>query len=401
MRLLIRPPDRCLRPGANAEKLSIFLPRTSGPGERRRVNLMFGTRACSCAGDHRPAFSWPLALLAGVVLFLSGCLGSSDPPDSSGPFSSAAALPSLGPTDETGAAGSVAVSDVPQIRSEHDMLIGRGFPLDAFSLTPTQSRLIDQAANLLASKCMAERGFVMPPYPTVTATAPAQNELVIRFGVGILSEVEEFGYDPPPQYFPSRPSPPPGDTDRPGVTNQSDPVYEAALLGRPEDRPSTPPIAYSDGSQFFTPAFTADSCVGRAYAGIGLKDAAAVQDIVSAGGSAEVGELSRESRNRTASDARVLQVIRDWSRCMAESGFTTPNPTDAANTYGPGAKNQSVAAATADVKCKYQTNYFGIQYAVTVAYQQELVDRDLALLESLADAHATILDKANAVIQAG
>jgi hypothetical protein len=218
------------------------------------------------------------------------------------------------------------------------------------------------------------------------------NPLVVAFGAGILSEVKQYGYDEPPRYIGTqKPSTPDPATE----AAESDPAYQDALLGPEAERPPATPLSVGR-HQLTGMTFTPDSCTGRAYTRLGVSDP---RQLGVGGGSAQVASLNIESRDRTESDPRVLAVIKSWSECMAGKGFTAATPTDAANTYGPGAKNLAIAAATADVECKYQTNYFGIMYAVTSAYQEELINDGLGALETLRNANTKLLATANSVIQ--
>jgi hypothetical protein len=125
------------------------------------------------------------------------------------------------------------------------------------------------------------------------------------------------------------------------------------------------------------------------------------------GGSAAVADIASEADSRTDSDSRALSVTKKWSACMAGSGFSVSDPGEAADTYGPksksgpAGKSEAIAAATADVLCKFRTNYFGVMYSVTYAHQKQLIDSGLTALETLAHAHDALLKRANAVVKAG
>jgi hypothetical protein len=106
---------------------------------------------------------------------------------------------------------------MPQIRSEADLSVGRAFPLDAYVLDGAQLHLIQQAARLLQVECVAEKGFVLTPLASLPEVI-AVNRLVAQFGLGVLAEAREYGYDVPPKYW---------DVEKPPVGQVSPPSSEA------------------------------------------------------------------------------------------------------------------------------------------------------------------------------
>jgi hypothetical protein len=273
------------------------------------------------------------------------------------------------------------------------MEVGRAFPLDAYSLTGTQVDLINQAVHLLESKCVAAKGFDLPPLPTLQAAA-VQNRLVVKFGLGILSEAQQFGYEKPPKY-----TVPPAELGEQPSAQYAEALTEA-LYGPAAERPEMPPVEVGGGQLSGGMGYTPDSCMGVAYGALDVSPARS-QELSMMMGSAEVANIDMESRNRTDADPLVLQVTGEWSTCMAGKGFTAVDPSEASVTYGPGDRATAVAAATADVQCKYDTNYFGVIAGTTSAYQQQLIEEHSLDLEALAASNRDILDKANAVVEAG
>lgn len=344
----------------------------------------------------------PRAVLVGgiVALTMTGCGASSrsagDPPAISGE----AQHSSGGTGDASGASGRPEsnTADLPTIASEADVLAGHAFPLDAFALSPTQIRLINQAEHMLESTCMATKGFTMPAY-LEPSDVPPRSTLVTAFGLGSLSEARLYGYDIPPMYQgPQKPTTP--ETGSAGTSSQPDASYDIALRGPREKRPSPPPLPLGGGQLLTNLSYTPDSCTGRAYEAIDVSPARA-QELMMSDGSVEVSNARLEARRRTDADPRVAKATREWSACMSSSGFTAANPTEASLAYGPAARSLAIAAAIADVTCKYDTNYFGVMYGVTVEYQQQLIDKGLTGLEILAKSNTKILDNANAVIAGG
>jgi hypothetical protein len=245
---------------------------------------------------------------------------------------------------------------------------------------------------------MVEKGFTWTPDSTTPAAeeSPRENMLVVTFGFGMLSEVQQYGYAIPPKYLPPQSSPAP-----PQKYEEFSAAYEEALLGPLDRRPEETPIQVGQ-MQLSTMGmtYTADSCMGVANETISLSPVR-FRELILDTASPEVTRLTLEARDRTVADARVVQVTQEWSACMAARGFTVVDPLEAPGPYDPPDNGAAIAAATADVECKYETNYFGVLYAVTVEHQEALIDEGLAGLETIAAENEEILEKANAVIEAG
>ena len=247
---------------------------------------------------------------------------------------------------------------------------------------------------------MSERGFTMPTYGSATGeTVPEINPLVTMFSSGVLSEAQQYGYDLPPKYVGGE-KPPPAE----GNLNQSQ-AYIDALIGAEQDRPPLPPIDTGEGNSAIGPGYAPDSCVARACAALAIDDPRRVNIGY---GSGLVSSLIADARARALADPRAVTVTQAWSTCMAGKGFQATIPIDFANLYSPGSKtyngaNKSaeIAAATADVQCKYETNYFGVMYSLVVKYQQAAIESHAMELDALSKENSTVLAKANDVIAHG
>jgi hypothetical protein len=217
------------------------------------------------------------------------------------------------------------------------------------------------------------------------------------FSVGELSEVEQYGYQPAPQYLTNHEKPSPGPPP--------DPAFVTALIGQESDRPSLPPIDVGGGAQASGTTFAPDSCMGKAYAALSVDDP---RRINIGSGSGIITALTNESQASAESDQEATTVLRAWSTCMASRGFDAADPIDFANLYSPGSRtyngssqSAAIAAATADVQCKYETNYFGVMYSLVVKYQQAGIESHFAELDALSGQNSTILAKVNDVIAHG
>ncbi|WP_354643446.1 hypothetical protein [Kitasatospora camelliae] len=98
-------------------------------------------------------------------------------------------------------------------------------------------------------------------------------------------------------------------------------------------------------------------------------------------------ELDAEAFGRSRQDSRVVKATEAWTRCMAGRGYRAANPVSPQTELGlvPAAftSPQGVAAATADVACKRESNLVGIWFAVESAYQSRLIERNGELLTAV------------------
>ncbi|MCL2483377.1 MAG: hypothetical protein FWF43_08220 [Propionibacteriaceae bacterium] len=76
-------------------------------------------------------------------------------------------------------------------------------------------------------------------------------------------------------------------------------------------------------------------------------------------------------------DSRMVAVYQQWAACMAEKGFTYPDPRSAyfdSRWSQDGMQTLEVATAVADMNCKISTNLVGVAVAVQSAYDQVYID---------------------------
>lgn len=92
-----------------------------------------------------------------------------------------------------------------------------------------------------------------------------------------------------------------------------------------------------------------------------------------------VFNLKGGAESKAREDSRVRAVNKRWSECMAKAGYTVTDPMKAAKEIGIAGSELSgpraVTAAKADVRCKEQVNLVGVHYAVTTAYQRQLIEQ--------------------------
>lgn len=76
-------------------------------------------------------------------------------------------------------------------------------------------------------------------------------------------------------------------------------------------------------------------------------------------------------------DSRFVAGVAEWSECMHAAGFEYGDPLEAIadlTSRAGGSRQEQIAAASSDVRCKVETNLVGIGAAVQAAYDQEYID---------------------------
>lgn len=93
--------------------------------------------------------------------------------------------------------------------------------------------------------------------------------------------------------------------------------------------------------------------------------------------------LSSDSFTRSQHDPRVVDATRRWSACMLVAGFRYAGPLDppADRRFQHALSGTEIAAASADIACKRQTNLIGIWYAVEAVLQAPLIASNQAGLD--------------------
>ncbi|MHC0432435.1 hypothetical protein ACX6XY_19965 [Streptomyces sp. O3] len=274
-------------------------------------------------------------------------------------------------TDQDGADASAE----PQIDSTPTMVktTGVSFPLEAYEATPEQQNTLTQAQNILTSRCMARLGFdyrapEQPPVPTSGANARV-------FGLVDPDVAAQYGYLNPAVAKAPAQAPP--------AKPQSQ-AEELALGGekdlKPADLPPTQEEAEKGGGSertFNGERVPVGGCVRESFLKLYARKANEVDILF-------VFNLKSEAESKTREDSRVRAVNKRWSACMAKAGYTVADPMKAAKELGIAGSELSspraITAAKADVRCKQQVNLVGTHYAVTTAYQRQLIEKHAEVL---------------------
>ena len=326
-----------------------------------------------------------VGLMPAVAVLLAGCTAGGTTGDGEGDGA---------PLDDPvvtvdGAAGEPA-AEVPNISTEEQMLSHSAFPLDAFSLDG-DFLVIMVAEHRLLAECMAEQGFDLSPFPPPGyEEAPRQPRLADKYGVGLMAEVQEYGYVPPPKYF-GPPQPPPPSP----LSPERQAAYELAMNGPVEQRLHDEPLVVPGLITMYSAGYAPGSCKDRTYEALQVPDYRQLSD---GNGSVLVTSLVYDTLTAAQADSRSVAADGAWSACMKDKGFDASSPDEARGAYGELEVGVQIPVATADVECKYVTNYFGIRYGVETAYQKAAIEENFQQLEAIAAEHRVTLELAEAVL---
>jgi hypothetical protein len=96
--------------------------------------------------------------------------------------------------------------------------------------------------------------------------------------------------------------------------------------------------------------------------------------------------LGNQAWQEAEQDSRMIKANSAWSSCMSRRGLHYGKPNDANEDprwQGGPASPAEIETAKADVGCKEEVNLVGTWYALEVAYQKRLVERNFTQLEAL------------------
>lgn len=248
-------------------------------------------------------------------------------------------------------------------------------PLDAYHMSVEEDLMLQQAEWELAVRCMARFGVQYEAPAQLYAGASVINHSR-RYGLLDLESAQAWGYhggDPAAQRE--------RQADRLAedrAREQSEAVEE--LLTGPLDPGAELPAGVPDGG-----------CLGEARGTL-------VNGVEYNEGL--VFDLAAQASFLAEQDGRVQGAFGAWSDCMEAAGFAYQSPWEANNDQWAEEEvtERERAVATADVRCKHETNLVGVWTAVDAAYQQRLIDRYAEQLTDLRQARAAVLANAAAVV---
>ncbi|MGW2253568.1 hypothetical protein ACWCXH_25730 [Kitasatospora sp. NPDC001660] len=101
-----------------------------------------------------------------------------------------------------------------------------------------------------------------------------------------------------------------------------------------------------------------------------------------------VDRLFGQSLTATGADARVAAATKDWSACMAATGFAVERPEALPERYRGAAEitPAELAAARADLDCTARSSLAALWFTVLAGYQRQLIDRNAEALAARREA---------------
>ncbi|MFF0160253.1 hypothetical protein ACFYRY_22360 [Streptomyces sp. NPDC005263] len=299
-------------------------------------------------------FTAPLTVLCAAVA-LSGIAGCGSSDSGSGDEGKPAA-----------AAGAPDVSSIPKLVSVTD----KSLPIEAYLLSPEESKQILQAELVLRERCMSRFGI---PYqaPQQAALFQPKSLTQLRYGPTDADAVAGHGYKPA------------GSEKAVGKPKPQELAPAAAMVLNGTNNPNVKPgSAQAKGGQDYNgQKVPVGGCIGEAKTKLGYS---ADQEPSKDGAPPIADKVNTDSWAKSYEDARVKAVFGKWSACMKEKGYTYADPMKANDdpqwqeTSLATAKEKQVASA--DVACKAKYNVIGTWYAVDAAYQEQMIEQNAQAL---------------------
>ncbi|MFG2294313.1 hypothetical protein [Streptomyces sp. NPDC048603] len=245
-------------------------------------------------------------------------------------------------------------------------------PLDAYTESRAEQRLLHTAQNRLTTRCMARYGLAYAAPDPAPPTGPEDRHEYL-FGLADPARAAAYGYD----RWGGR-TRPPGKEEPPVLTEEAHLVLYGTRPGEPEG-PEVPkgPVSEEEAREMDSGVVVGGrtvpvhGCAGEGYRILNLPTRASMDPLY--------GQwASFDAYYRAKEDPRMTAVVRRWSQCMDRAGYPgIVGPYEVERVLGleDPAGPAAVAAAVQDVRCKRRVNLVGIGAAVISAHQRQLLQR--------------------------
>lgn len=261
-------------------------------------------------------------------------------------------------------------------------------PLDAYRPTAAEMTRIDEAIDVLTSRCMQRYGFKFTPGPPTVGFGPASHT-DLRYGIHNAKLAAERGYHPAGDVAAASSA---GEARRQASAALSD-TERLVLTGgfgiEPGPSTTTAPAAVAGRK------IPAGGCVGEAKRQV-TAGRPMVSDLVQ--------DLNDTAYAKAQADPRTVEASGAWSACMKQRGFAYAQPLDAPNDprfSGPRPTPVEISTAVADIGCRTRTNLIGVWYAAESAYQNALVEKNATALATVQQVKESALKRAAGVMGGG
>lgn len=265
--------------------------------------------------------------LVALTIVLAGC-GPAE-----GTRSSSTGEPEIGPVLD--------IEDVATFR----------LPLDDYRASGRDQGKLASAEYLLVNECLGRYGLELPPQAEATAVNPGNAR---RYGITGETQAGHRGYHAPASE---------GQED---VEPTLSAAVESVVTGRGE-RSHAGQLVPEGG------------CIGEARRELTEGTDRAVEMDLGDRLAVETWDLSKQ-------DSRVRGAFQAWSTCMMRAGYDYADPFNANDDPAfqtPEPTPDEIAVATADVRCKQETDLVDIWGTVETAYQQRTIEQNAAVLAAV------------------
>jgi hypothetical protein len=270
----------------------------------------------------------------------------------------------------TACGGHKAPSGPPSIGNVRMMtnMTNASFPLDAYMVSSHERITIENAAAIVAGRCMRRFGFdwQTPKIPDLAVSPYAR-----RYAVTDPEEARRLGYHPPLT---------------PGTHDKADPSHQ-------NPPPGATAVYFGKGQNVAKGAAVPEGgCLGEARTKLGAdpRTEATLAD-----------KLRLNAFQNAQTDSRTQAAFRKWSECMEVAGYHYATPwaaNDDPMWSGDKASRTEIATAVADATCKRKVNLVSIWFAVETAYQQRAIDQNAPALTEERDHWKAYLRNASQVL---
>lgn len=243
-------------------------------------------------------------------------------------------------------------------------------PFDDYFLDPEQMRIVQQARIALTTQCMQDKGFEYSEAIDQTMSAVSDSTAGLdssTWGPADPEHARSYGYHPEP----------------PAASGSQD----AAASSSPEQRQGYMDALVNDENT---------GCDDLAYAELGYDDAWYSQ--------IATYDTARSAANESAvADPEVVQLIADWSTCMARKGYEADDPRSLVNRYADNPQKGTPSAeeretAVADAECKVETSFVVGVTGVIQRYETQAVTDNQATMDTIKRLSSQIFERAQEVL---
>ncbi|NJP66990.1 hypothetical protein [Streptomyces spiramenti] len=288
-------------------------------------------------------------------------------------------------TERSGGSDATAVAEavLPTASLTADLTL----PLDAYHISAEDQRVLEEARDLLVTACMARYG---QEYTPADHRAADLGTHLYLYGVDDAGIAAEHGYMHPVDLDPA--------TYAPAFPQELTPDQELALHGDPGldlEHPETLEEAQRmSGPELGGEPVPVTGCHGEATLTVNRPDADWVDPTV-------ILQLADEAAHLADEDPRLDTLLADWSACMADQGWETDTPLEAAAQLGLGGDvsgTEAREAAVADVGCKEETELVTRWAAIDSDHQATVIEEHAGMLADYREQHEERMTRARAVL---